>query len=108
MKIFGLTITRTIKPQPMPHQVTITDWLNNQTKPRIMLGEPYCGVTKNERVRCTLLCEDQGNDVSSNAVDGRDVDDAFRKAVIEIEKTIGRGWRDKALAFTPEDIEVRA
>jgi hypothetical protein len=99
MKIFGFTIARTKPtPEPLPHPVTIMDWMISQTKPRVSFHLPFDKQSA-EKVSCFLACDHRGNEVTTDFILGRNEVMALQKAVAEIEKTIGREWRQKLPVF---------
>lgn len=70
--------------------VSPTHWLLCQNDPRIHFNKSYDG-----RFVCILACTDgKGNSVESRRFESTEsATDAFQKAMLEIEKTIGREWR---------------
>jgi hypothetical protein len=100
MKLFGFEISR-IKAPVLPVEtvvigVTQRDWLHLQTSPSIYYGLPYTP-TKAEAVDCYLTCRHAANRVTSATAQGADEEEAFQKALLEIEKTIGTAWRTKSV-----------
>src|SRR6266550_2942894 len=96
MRIFGFQITR-YKPapaaEPVIRDVTIEDWLRNKKAAGVAFGIPY-NPGPRERVECQLNCNHDGNRVSSEVQAGANPEEAFAKALNQIERTVGREWRE--------------
>jgi len=60
-------------------------------------GLPY-SISRTEKVQCDIRCKHKGNLVSSASGIGRDYEDAFQKALVQIELTIGTEWRNSTPA----------
>jgi hypothetical protein len=91
MKLFGFHITGT-KPteQVRPAPITIADWLAYGPGTSVEFEYPIW--QRLPGTVCALKCKHQGNTVWAHAT-GTTTDDAFAKAVLKIEETIGNDWR---------------
>lgn len=71
--------------------LTVTHWLGRQRDPSVHFHQGF----PSDRFWCSVRCVDEkGNSVESpRAESAVSAQDAFLKAITEIEKTIGRDWR---------------
>ena len=90
---------------PETRPVTVDDWILSHRWPSIEFELPY-SPGKNESVTCRLRCSHNGNNVYSDREVGASAEDALQKAVAQIERTIGTGWRRKR-SLQPNPAEVR-
>jgi hypothetical protein len=106
MKLFGFEITRIKKTKTktqINQTVTFEYWMKKQIEPVIYFRLPYRFADEKGFVVCYVSCKHQANSVQSESMVGASLEEAFEKALSNIELTIGQSWREEQVQIEEKE-----